>query len=126
MKDYIVLYHGTDVDSALDILNNGLNAEHLLAIQMGRPVQIRTGWYTAWDLHVAWFFASLAPGDMGQGYTVIEMSLKASDLETLFARGLATRTIVRNVLFVAEQIWFDVAAFEFLNFHAEFKPCREW
>ncbi|MEA3340265.1 MAG: hypothetical protein U9R15_09890 [Chloroflexota bacterium] len=54
MKDYIALYHGTDVKSALDILNNGLNAEHLLATQTVRPVQIRTGWYTAWDLPVSW------------------------------------------------------------------------
>ena len=119
-----VLYHGTDVDSALDILNNGLDVEHLLALQAGRLVQVRTGWYTVLAPEVAWFFASLAPGDKGQGYTVIEMHLKASDLETLSARGLAIRSIIRNVSFVAEQIWFDVAAFEFLNSHAEFRPHR--
>ena len=124
MQPSAVLYHGADIDSALDILNNGLDAEHLLALQARRPVQIRTGWYTALDPEVAWFFASLSPGDKGQGYTVIEMRLKASDLEALFARRLAIRSIIRNVPFVAEQIWFDVAAFEFLNSHAEFRPCR--
>ena len=124
MEEHIVLYHGTDVDSALDILNNGLDAEHLVAMQAGRPVQIRTGWYTALDPEVAWFFASLALGDKGQGYTVIEMHLGASDLETLFARGLASRSIIRNVPFVTEQIWFGVAALEFLNSHAEFRPYR--
>jgi hypothetical protein len=125
MEERIVFYHGTDVDSALDILNNGLNAEHLLAMQTERSVQIRPGWYTALDPEVAWFFASLAPGDKGRGYTVIEIHLKTGDLESLFARGLASRSIIRNVPFVAEQIWFDLAAFEFLNLHAEFRPYRE-
>ncbi|PSF29444.1 hypothetical protein C7H19_24300 [Aphanothece hegewaldii CCALA 016] len=32
-------YHGTDVYSALDILNNGLNAQRLLALQK-QPVQL--------------------------------------------------------------------------------------
>jgi len=124
MEERIVLCHGTDVDSALDILNNGLDAEHLLALQAGRPVQIRAGWYTALNPEVAWFFASLAPGDKGQGHTVIEMHLNVSDLEALFARGLAVRRIIFNVPFTAEQIWFDVTAFEFLNSHAEFRPYR--
>ena len=125
MTEHIVLYHGTDVDSALDILNNGLNTERLLAMQTGRSVQVRAGWYTALDPEVAWFFASLSPGDKGRGYTVIEMHLKTNYLEELFARGLASRSIIRNVPFVAEQIWFDLAAFEFLNTHAEFRPYRE-
>jgi hypothetical protein len=125
MEEHIVLYHGADVDSALDILNNGLNTERLLAMQTGRPVQIFPDWYTALDPEVAWFFASLSPGDKGRGYTVIEMHLKISDLEELFARGLANRSIIRNVPFVAEQIWFDLAAFEFLNARAEFRPYRE-
>ena len=122
MEEYIVLYHGTDVGSALDILNNGLDAEHLLALQTGRLVQIRTGWYTALDPDVAWFFASLAPGDMGRGYAVIEIRLKMSDLKTLLVRGLAIQSAIRNVPFIAEQVWFDVAAFELLNSRAEFRP----
>jgi hypothetical protein len=122
MEEYIVLYHGTDVDSALDILNNGLNVEHLLALQTGRPVQIRIGWYTALDPDVAWFFASLAPGDKGSGCAVIEIRLKANDLETLFVRGLTIQSAIRNVPFIAEQVWFDVAAFEFLNSRVEFRP----
>jgi hypothetical protein len=107
VEEHIVLYHGTDVDSALDILNNGLDVEHLLAFP-----------------EVAWFFASLTPGDKGQGYTVVEVCLKTSDLEALFIRGLAIQSIIRNVLFTAEQVWFDVAAFEFLNSRAEFRPYR--
>jgi len=122
MEEHIVLYHGTDVDSALDILNNGLDAEHLLALQTGRLVQIRTGWYTALDPDVAWFFASLAPGDKGGGQAVIEIRLKISDLETLLVRGLAIQSAIRNVPFIAEQVWFDVAAFELLNSRAEFRP----
>jgi len=119
-----VLYHGTDVDSALGILNNGLDVEHLLALQAGRVVQVRTGWYTSLDPEVAWFFASLTPGDKGQGYTVVEVRLKTSDMEALFVRGLAIQSIIRNVPFTAEQVWFDVAAFEFLNSRAEFRPYR--
>jgi hypothetical protein len=36
--DMITLYHGTDVHSALDILNNGLRADKLLALQARHPV----------------------------------------------------------------------------------------
>jgi len=94
----------------------------LLALQTGRLVQIRTGWYTARDTDVAWFFASLAPGDKGRGYAVIEIHLKVSDLEKLLVRGLAIQSAIRNVPFIAEQVWFDVAAFELLNSRAEFRP----
>ena len=124
MEEYIVLYHGTDVESALDILNNGLDAERLLAVQAARPKQMRIGWYTAPDPAVAWFFASLSPGDRGQGYTVVKLHLKVNDLKALFARELAIQSAIRNVPFAAEQIWFDAAAFAFLNSHAEFRPHR--
>jgi hypothetical protein len=57
----ITLYHGTDVNSALDILNNGLNRDRLRALQT-EPVQLGIGWYAAFDPQIAWFFATLAPG----------------------------------------------------------------
>jgi len=42
----VKLYHGTDIESALDILNNGLNGDRLLALQT-QPVQLGKGWYAA-------------------------------------------------------------------------------
>ncbi len=124
MEEHVILYHGTDVKSGLDILNNGLNTKKLLMLQAGRPVQTRTGWHTALDPEIAWFFASLAPGDRGQGYTVLEIRLKMRDLTKLFDLGLAKQSVIYNVPFAAEQIWFDVTAFEFLNTNADFSPYR--
>ena len=40
MKEILKLYHGTDVDSALDILNKGLNAEKLLILYKHRMEKI--------------------------------------------------------------------------------------
>src|SRR5215475_7292448 len=57
----MILYHGTDVDSVLDILNHGLDAAKLKALQLDRPTQLGRGWYAAYEAEVAWFFASLAP-----------------------------------------------------------------
>ena len=45
-------YHGTDIESALDILNNGLNGSRLIALQT-QPVQLGRGWYAAFDPEVA-------------------------------------------------------------------------
>ena len=85
---FIKLYHGTDVNSALDILNNGLNAEHLLSLQKNR-VQLGVGWYAAFVPEVAWFFASLAPNLDELGCTVIEMLLSEEDLNYLLEQGEA-------------------------------------
>jgi len=48
----VTLYHGTDIESALDILNNGLNGSRLIALQT-QPVQLGRGWYAAFDPEVA-------------------------------------------------------------------------
>jgi hypothetical protein len=104
-SDLVVLYHGTDVDSALDILNHGLNAERLIALQIDRPTQLGPGWYAATDVDTAWLFASLAPGIHSE-YTVIEVALTELELNTLLTRGLAVRLPIANVPFEATRIGF--------------------
>ena len=76
----MILYHGTDLDSALDILNHGLDASKLSRLQAGRPTQLGSGWYAATGPEAAWFFASLAPGNRDRGFTVIELEI--SDFRT--------------------------------------------
>ncbi|MCT7959088.1 hypothetical protein NG791_00065 [Laspinema sp. D1] len=117
----ITLYHGTDVYSALDILNNGLNPESLIKLQVN-PVQLGPGLYTALDLDVAWFFASLAPNAETLEYTVIEISLPVVELKYLLDRKEARIEPLVQGQFRAERIWFSSAAFDFLNQVAEFKP----
>lgn len=56
----MILYHGTDLDSALTILNEGLDAQKLSNLQADRPTQLGPGWYAAVEPEAAWFFASLA------------------------------------------------------------------
>ena len=46
----MILYHGTDIDSALDILNHGLDAGKLTALQRERPAQLGHGWYAAFEV----------------------------------------------------------------------------
>jgi hypothetical protein len=123
--DIITLYHGTDVPSALDILNNGLQAAKLLALQARHRVQSGAAWYVALDPEVAWFFASLAPGDTTQGCTVIEILLPLAVFERLVTAGLASRERIANVPFVADQIRFDLSTFDVLNAQAEFRPSRK-
>ncbi|WP_089721964.1 hypothetical protein [Candidatus Entotheonella palauensis] len=118
----MILFHGTDLDSALDILNNGLDATKLIAFQLNRPTQLGMGWYAACDAEVAWFFASLAPGNTGRGYTVIEINIPEPILQQLIASRFALRHTIANVPFRARQYWFDVAAFVTLNTHAAFRP----
>ncbi|ELR97160.1 hypothetical protein [Gloeocapsa sp. PCC 73106] len=120
----VSFYHGTDVYSALDILNNGLNSQRLLALQK-QPVQLGVGWYASYKPEVAWFFASLAPGGGEDGCTVIEMLLSAEDFNFLVEKGDARIESIANVKFVAEQVCFSLRAFEFLNYRAEFKPYQE-
>jgi hypothetical protein len=91
-------------------------------LQTGRPTQLGLGWYVTRDAEVAWFFASFAPGNVGRGYTVVEMELSEDDLNHLIKSGLAIRSDISNVPFVAEQYWFALRAFDFLNAHASFRP----
>lgn len=118
----VILYHGTDVESALDILNHGLNVERLLELQSKRPVQMGAGWYTTEDIDVAWYFAALSLETMYQEGTVIEMELFVEHFESLIEQGLAVKSEIHNVLFQGEQIWFHLNAFEFLNQNAIFRP----
>ena len=118
----MILYHGTDIDSALDILNHGLDAAKLTALQLDRPTQLGRGWYAAYEAEVAWFFASLAPGNVGRGYTVIEIDIPDDMLNQLVAVRQAIRSAIVNVPFGAQQYWFDLRAFAVLNAHATFRP----
>ena len=118
----MILYHGTDIDSALDILNYGLDAAKLTALQLDRPTQLGHGWYAAYEAEVAWFFASLAPGNVGRGYTVIEIDIPDDILNQLVAARQAIGRAIVNVPFGAQQYWFDLRAFAVLNAHATFRP----
>jgi hypothetical protein len=118
----MILYHGTDIDSALDILNHGLDAAKLMALQLDRPPQLGHGWYATSEAEVAWFFASLAPGNVGRGYTVIEIDIPEDVLNQLVAARQAIRSTIVNVPFRAQQYWFDLGAFAVLNVHATFRP----
>jgi hypothetical protein len=118
----MILYHGTDVDSALDMLNHGLDATKLLGLQRHRPTQIGVGWYAACDAEVAWFFASLAPGNVGRGYTVIEIDVPEDVLCQLSVAGQAIKMTIANVPFVAQQYWFSIDAFDVLNARVIFRP----
>jgi len=119
--DSIILYHGTDVDSALEILNHGINIEKLRLLQTG-DTQFGEGFYTANNVEVAWFFASMAPGTLSKSYTVIECELLVEHLESLLEQGLALQALIVNTASIGEQIWFHPDAFEFVNDHAEFRP----
>lgn len=120
----MLLYHGTDLDSALDILNHGLDANKLSNLQAGRSIQVGSGWYTATDPEVAWFFASLAPGNRDHGYTVIELEMSETTVKQFIVSGHAVLADIHNVPFVAQQIWFDVTTFATLNREGLFRPCR--
>ena len=121
-SDTLIFYHGTDLDSALHILNNGLDPQRLMVLQSGRPVHLGQGWYTSLDSEVAWFFAPLAPGNVGRGYTVVEMRLSKNDFETLVEQNLVVKSQIMNVMFIAEQYWFHPSSFDFLNAKAIFRP----
>lgn len=118
----VVLYHGTDWESALDILNFGLDAGKLRRLQSGRRTQLGAGWYVTEDIDIAWYFASLAPGLTDGGYTVIEMAMDRSDLDTLLQQELALQRPIANVPYSGQQLWFSPTAFAFLNERARFRP----
>ncbi|MEZ4869706.1 MAG: hypothetical protein R3C14_50740 [Caldilineaceae bacterium] len=119
----ITLYHGTDVESALDILNSGLNKERLLDHQ-NEFLQLDSGWYTAVEPNVAWFFATLA-AEAFELCTVIEMHIPEALLQELLKTNLARREAIVNVPFAGEQIWFSPETFDILNGQARFVPHRE-
>lgn len=119
----MLLYHGTDVNSALSILNDGLDASRLLQYQQ-RVSQLGPGFYTCRQPDIAWFFASMAPGNRDRGYTVVEMEIEQADLERLMATGMAIEAPILNVAFPASQVWFALRAFESLNRQATFRPFR--
>jgi hypothetical protein len=119
----VTFYHGTDIDSALDILNHGLNVEKLSSLQT--TTQIGPGWYTTLNVEVAWFFASLAPGNFGRGYTVVEMDLAFDDLQQLIKMKLAKNNKIFNVPFIAAQYIFLPASFDFLNKKGILRPFRK-
>jgi len=120
----MILYHGTDVDSALDILNNGLSAEQLRLRQSSRQTQLGPGLYVAEDPEIAWFFASLAPGNSERGYTVIEIELPDVTFTNLRRSGFVHAEAIVNVPFSAGQYRFDLAAFDEINEIALFRPYR--
>lgn len=118
----IILYHGTDVDSALNILNHGLNEQNLEFWQAGRRLQSGTGWYTSDSAIAAHYFGVIAPGNRGQGNTIIAMEIFLEHLEMLLEQRLCKRELIRNVFFEADQYWFDKKTLPFLNEHALFRP----
>lgn len=119
----LTLYHGTDIESALDILNNGLDKDTLLDRQT-RSVQSGSGWYTAIEPNVAWFFATLAIDALEQ-CTVIQCLIPEEKFDYLVAKKLARRETIVNVPFESEQVYFSLSAFDYLNEHATFMPYRE-
>lgn len=119
---WVTLYHGTDWESALDILNYGLDLGHLQRFQVGRMTQLGEGWYTTDSVDIAWYFASIAPGSVGNSYTVIEMRILWEHLETLLDQRLAIKSPINNVLFEGEQYWFHPDSFPVLNEQVVFHP----
>jgi len=118
----VILYHGTDQESALNILNHGLNVEHLRKFQVVSVTQLGEGWYTTDNVDIAWYFASIAPGTIDSGYTVIEMIISSALLENLLEQELVSRQSIVNVSFLGEQYWFHPEVFQILNQQATFQP----
>ena len=74
------------------------------------------------DPEIAWFFASLAPGNHGRGYSVIEIELPDAAFVALHRNRLVHAEEIVNVPFRAVQYRFDVDAFDMLNELAIFRP----
>ena len=121
MNGTVVLYHGTDWESALDILNHGIDIINLRKLQRSET-QLGEGFYTTDNSDTAWFFASTAPGVIDRTYTVIELEMHLEHLESLLEQGLAIKEPVVNIVFQAEQIWFHPDTFDFLNHNALIRP----
>lgn len=118
----VILYHGTDVDSALNILNHGLSDQDLEFWQAGRKLQSGSGWYTTDRAIAAHYFGVIAPGNRGRGNTIIAMEIFLEHLEMLLEQDLCKQETIRNVFFEANQYWFDKKSLSFLNEHALFRP----
>jgi hypothetical protein len=118
----VTLYHGTDIESASDIIQNGLNLDNLVRQQDGRPTQLGTGLYTTDQIDIAWYFASAAPGSIGRQYVVVVMEMFQEHLESLFEQGLAVKQEIIGVYFQGDQYWFHPDSFDFLNQQAFFRP----
>lgn len=118
----VIFYHGTDLDSLLSILNDGLQADKLHELQSKHRVQAGTGWYVTDDISAAWYFATIAYGNRDRGSAVIEIELFVEHFELLVDQGLVQKSKITNVHFAADQYRFSVQAFEFLNQHAAFRP----
>ena len=123
-QNTIALYHGTDLKSAIDILTHGLDAHKLGTLQAGRKVQLGKGWYTTDNATAALYFASIAPGNMDKGATVLEIELFVEHLEMLIEQRLVKTGKIANVQFDADQYLFDIQTFEFLNQHATLRPYK--
>ena len=117
----IILYHGTDWESALDTLNHGLNIANLRRLQRA-VTQLGGGFYTTDDVDTAWFFASAAPGTIDRSYTVIEVEMLNEHFESMLEQGLAIQQPLVNIVFQGEQIWFHPDTFDFINENALFRP----
>lgn len=113
------------MDSAIDIVQHGLNIENLLQRQAGRPTQLGLGWYTTDEIDIAWYFASIAADAFEHNYAVVVMQIFQEHLESLLEQGLAVKREIINVLFQGDQYWFHSDAFSFLNQQAFFYPYTE-
>jgi hypothetical protein len=80
----------------------GLDTAKLAALQLDRPTQLGRGWYAAYEAEVGWFCASLAPGNVGRGYAVIEIEIPEDILKQLIAARQAIRSAIVNVPFGQE------------------------
>jgi|688.fasta_scaffold154300_2 hypothetical protein len=118
----VIFYHGTDLDSLLSILNEGLQVDKLHHLQSMREVQSGAGWYVTDDIRAAWYFATIAYGNTYKGSAVVELELFIEHFELLVEQGLVKKSKIVNVHFDADQYLFDLQAFEFLNQHAAFRP----
>lgn len=118
----VIFYHGTDLESAIDIIQNGLNLDNLIQQQAGRPTQLGIGWYTTDDINIAWYFASIAPGALERKYVIVVMEMFQEHLESLVEQGLLIKQEIINVPFQGDQYWFHPDSFNFLNQQAYFRP----
>jgi hypothetical protein len=118
----VIFYHGTDLDSLLNILNDGLQVDKLRRLQSKHKVQSGAGWYVTDNISAAWYFATIAYGNKDRGSAVVEIELFIEHFELLVDQGLVKKSKIVNVHFDADQYLFDIQAFEFLNQHAAFRP----
>jgi len=61
---------------------------------------------------------------LDHGYTVIELDLSDVRVKQFIMSGQVVMVDIRNVPFVAKQLWFDVTTFATLNSEGVFRPCQ--